>query len=68
MKLESQVPDARLFAEGLVLGNPVVEEIKARGTARVEDVVSAVSEALRREFGEPGVMPVQAIVFSATKA
>ena len=63
-----EMANARAFAEGLVLGNPVVEEIKGRGTARVEDAITAVVEALRRAFGEPGVMPLQAIVYRARKA
>lgn len=67
LKLEKEVPSTARFAEGLVYGNPVVEEIRERGTASVEDVTNAVAEALVAEFGEPGRMPLRAIVFEAKK-
>ena len=69
VKREQDIPDASLFAQGLVYGNPVIEEIKGRGTAKPEDVVAAVTAALRKEFGlDPRRMPLQAIVVSAKKA
>lgn len=67
LKLEKEVPSIARFAEGLVYGNPVVEEIKERGTASVEEVTNAVAEALAAEFGEPCRMPLHAIVFEAKK-
>jgi ubiquinone/menaquinone biosynthesis C-methylase UbiE len=68
LKIEKEIPKARLFAEGLVLGNPVIDEIRARGTADPEAVVAAVTKALHGAFGQdPGRMPLQAIVFSALK-
>lgn len=66
--VEQPIADARVFAEGLVPGNPVIEEIRSRGTAEPGAVIAAVGSALRRAFGEPGCMPLQAIVVSARKA
>ncbi len=63
--LEKEIPSTAAFARGLVLGNPLVEQIRARG-GDPDRVVEAVVEALRREFGpDPGRMPLQAIVFEA---
>jgi SAM-dependent methyltransferase len=62
------IPRARLFAEGLVLGNPAFVAITERGKAAPERVVEAMTEALHQEFGiDPGRFPLQAIVFSARK-
>jgi SAM-dependent methyltransferase len=65
--LEKDVPSADRFARGLISGSPVSLEISERGTASVEDITNAVAEALIAEFGEPGKMPLQAIVFEANK-
>ncbi len=44
------------------------DEIRGRGGIDPEMVVSAVVDALHREFGDsPGRMPLQVIVFSAEK-
>ena len=68
VKVEKEIPKARLFAEGLVIGNPVIDEIRTRGTADAESVVAAVTAALNKAFGpDPGRMPLQAIVFSARR-
>jgi ubiquinone/menaquinone biosynthesis C-methylase UbiE len=68
VRFEKTVPDAALFARGLVFGNPLIEQIRARGGVDPEAVVEALTQALRREFGaDPGRMRLQAIVFSATK-
>lgn len=67
LKFEVEIPAAAIFAEGLVHGNPGAEEIRERGSASVEEVVSAVTDALVTEFGEPGKMPLQAIVFEANR-
>lgn len=65
--LESPIADARLFARGLVLGNPVIEEIRARGASAPEKVIDALASALEREFGSgpSAKMPLQAIAFTA---
>ncbi len=67
VKLEKEIPDAGAFARGIVYGNPLIEQIRARG-GEPEKVHEAVVQKLRREFGvDPGRMPLQAIVFSAKK-
>ena len=66
--IDQKIPNARWFAEGLILGNPIVEEICARGVADPTEIIDAVTAALRREFGQcPGRMPLQAIVFEAAR-
>jgi ubiquinone/menaquinone biosynthesis C-methylase UbiE len=68
IKLEKEIPDAGAFARGIVYGNPLIEQIRARG-GEPEKVHKAVVEKLRGEFGaDPGRMPLQAIVFEAKKA
>jgi ubiquinone/menaquinone biosynthesis C-methylase UbiE len=63
-----QIPDARNFARGVVYGSPVIEQVRARGGIDPEEIVAAVAQRLRREFGaDPGQMPLQAIFFSARK-
>jgi ubiquinone/menaquinone biosynthesis C-methylase UbiE len=67
-RIDQKIPNARWFAEGLILGNPIVEEICARGVADPTEIIDAVTAALRREFGQcPGRMPLQAIVFGAAR-
>jgi len=66
--IEKEIPDATLFARGLVYGNPAIDEIRSRGSAGPEAVTAALADALRAEFGEdPGRMSLQAIVVSAAK-
>jgi ubiquinone/menaquinone biosynthesis C-methylase UbiE len=66
LKIDKAIPNAQAFAEGLILGNPIIDEICARGTADPDAIVAAVTAALYRAFGQdPGHMPLQAIVFSA---
>jgi len=66
--LEKEIPDAAIFARGLVYGNPLIDQVRARGGVEPELIVDALMQALRREFGvDPGHMPLQAILYSATK-
>lgn len=68
IKIGKTIPKARRLAEALIFGNPIIEEIRARGTADPDMIVTAVTQALHRAFGQdPGCMPLQAIVFSARK-
>jgi SAM-dependent methyltransferase len=68
LKIEKAIPQARHFAEGLVRGNPIIQEIEVRGTARPNEIVDAVTTALQRTFGaDPGRMSLQAIVFEARR-
>ncbi|MBV8616449.1 MAG: class I SAM-dependent methyltransferase [Acetobacteraceae bacterium] len=67
VRVEKDVPSAAAFARGLVFGNPLAEQVRARG-GDPDRVVAAVGEALRREFGpDPGRMRLQAIVFEAAR-
>ena len=62
-----EVSDIDAFAEGLVRGNPAIEEIKARAKVPAEKIISAINENLKSEFGPNRRMPLQAIVFEARK-
>ena len=65
---EKEIPDAVHFARGLVYGNPLIEQIRARGSVNPDQVVDTLARALRAEFGaDPGRMPLQAIIFSASR-
>jgi SAM-dependent methyltransferase len=66
--LEKEIPEVAAFASGLVYGNPLIDQIRARGGVEPERIVEAVLDELRREFGaDPGRMALQAIIFSARK-
>jgi SAM-dependent methyltransferase len=68
LRIDKTIPASRQFAEGLILGNPIIEEIRVRGTTDSVTIIAAVTTALQSAFGEdPGQMPLQAIVFSALK-
>jgi SAM-dependent methyltransferase len=68
LKIDKAIPKVRVFAEGLILGNPIVEEIRKRGSSSPDAIITAVAAALQSAFGEdPGRMPLQAIVFGAFK-
>jgi SAM-dependent methyltransferase len=66
--LYKQIPDVAAFARGLIYGNPMIDQIRGRGGVDPDRVVAAVSATLSREFAPDGRMPLQAIVFSATRA
>jgi hypothetical protein len=67
VRLEKEIPDAARFARGLIHGNPLIDQIKARGGVDPDRIVDALAQALRQEFGtDPGRIPLQAIVFSAS--
>jgi membrane protease YdiL (CAAX protease family)/SAM-dependent methyltransferase len=69
VSLDKQVADWSLLARGLVLGNPLVDEIKQRGGQTSEQVIDRFTEAFRTHFGtEPSSMPLKAIIFRATKS
>jgi len=68
LRLEKEIPDAACFAQGIVYGNPLIDQIRARGGVEPDRVVDAVAQALRVEFGtHPGRMTLQAMIFSASK-
>ncbi|HEY3155007.1 MAG TPA: methyltransferase domain-containing protein [Candidatus Eisenbacteria bacterium] len=62
----SQSPSAEEFARGLVEGNPVVNEIQARGGASVDEVVKQLAASITKKLGgRPVPVHLQAIVFEA---
>jgi ubiquinone/menaquinone biosynthesis C-methylase UbiE len=68
LKIDKTIPQARRLAQGLILGNPIIEEIRERATANPDAMIVAVTAALHRAFGpDPGRMVLQAIIFSALK-
>lgn len=61
------VPDLKAFATGLVYGNPLIEQIKARG-GDPEQVLSTMLAELQQSFGTAPIrIPLQVLVFSARK-
>jgi SAM-dependent methyltransferase len=59
-------PSARSLAIGLVEGNPGIVEIRERARAEPDEIVEAVTEAIREELGDDPVRcPMEAIVVSA---
>jgi len=67
VSLSKEVPDARSFARGLVFGNPMADQIRARG-GDPDDMLSALAEALHAEIEKDnGKARLQIIVFSAQK-
>ena len=68
LKIDKTIPEARRLAQGLIFGNPIIEEICARGTTNPGAIVDAVTVALQSAFGQdPARMPLQAIIFGALK-
>jgi hypothetical protein len=48
---EKEIPSAATFARGMVHGNPLVDQIRARGSVAPDRVVDALTQALHGEFG-----------------
>jgi SAM-dependent methyltransferase len=67
IRQERELPETANFARAAVHGNPLIDQVRARGGVDPERIVDALTQEFRREFGDPGRMPIQAIVFSATK-
>jgi SAM-dependent methyltransferase len=66
LDLESTAPSADDFARGLVEGNPVVNEIQARGGVSVEEVRERLAQRLKAELGDrPVTARLRTIVFEA---
>lgn len=67
VRRETETANLAAFARGFVYGNPIAEQIRARGIDP-DQVVDALIEALRGAVGaDPGRMALQAIVFEASK-
>jgi ubiquinone/menaquinone biosynthesis C-methylase UbiE len=67
VRFQKDVPDPSILARGLVYGSPIIDQVRARGGVDPEQIVGAIVQDYRREFGNPGLMPLQATVFSAKK-
>ena len=68
LRLKKTVPEVATYAQALVLGNPLVDQIRARGSIDPERVIEELAEVLPREFGtDPMGVPLQAIVFEARR-
>jgi ubiquinone/menaquinone biosynthesis C-methylase UbiE len=68
LRLNKTVDDITAFARGLVYGNPMIEQIRARGGIDPEAVVGGLAGELGRAFGTgPATVPLQTILFSARK-
>lgn len=64
--LEARCPSAAAAARGLVLGNPVLSAIEARGTVAPERIIAALTEALAQAGGAgPLALPMCALVLVA---
>jgi len=67
VRFEKAIGDGSRLARGVVYGSPLIDQIGARGGLDPEQVVQALLMEYRREFGNPGKMPLQAMVFSAKR-
>ena len=68
MKSTSRLAETRLFARGLLEGNPVASEIANRATYSLDQIREWLIERLEGAFGrEPGRMPLKAHVFLARR-
>jgi SAM-dependent methyltransferase len=67
LKREKAIPDTSAFARGMVRGNPVYDQLKARPETDPEAVIKTLASRFDAEFGKPAKMSVQAIFFEATK-
>jgi hypothetical protein len=68
LSLSKIIPDVPTYARALVLGNPLIDQIRARGGVDPERVIEELADALPRKFGtDPTRIPLQAIVFEAKR-
>jgi SAM-dependent methyltransferase len=66
LTLNKIVPNVPTYARAVVLGNPLIDQIRARGGVDPERVIDSLTKAIPREFGtDPTCIPLQAIVFEA---
>jgi ubiquinone/menaquinone biosynthesis C-methylase UbiE len=69
VSLTGSSSSARSAAQGLVKGNPVINAIRERGTADVDEIVLALARALEARFGAgPLQVPLCAHVVTAIKS
>ena len=67
LRIEAPVPDPAGFAQGLVRGSPLVEQLRSRG-ADLDSFVEIVAQRVRRAIAGSGTTPLQAIFFEAEKS
>jgi SAM-dependent methyltransferase len=68
LSLNKIIADVPTYARAVVLGNPLIDQIRTRGGVDPERVIEELAEALPREFGaDPTCIPLQAIVFEAKR-
>jgi ubiquinone/menaquinone biosynthesis C-methylase UbiE len=67
--LKKSVLDWEAFAQGLVHGNPLIDEIHARGHKNEAEIVQTIESDLRNTFGnEPASMPLKIHIFRGEKS
>lgn len=64
---DKEIADMRSLAYALVYGNPLIDMIRSRGGVDPDRVADSLEQALSREFGNPGRIPLQTIVFEASR-
>ncbi len=68
IRLQKRDADLTALARGQVYGSPLIDQIQQRGGFEAEQIVAALVQAYRSEFGnDPATIPLQAILFSARK-
>lgn len=66
--LDKALEDPETFAEALVYGNPMIDEIRSRGGVDPDEVASAILDALRARLGPPPLrMPLAAYIFTCQR-
>ncbi|MBR1121447.1 methyltransferase domain-containing protein [Bradyrhizobium lablabi] len=67
IRQERRIPDIAAFAHAAVHGNPLIDQVRQRGGVDPQQIVDALAQEFRREFGDPGRMAIQAMIISAKK-
>lgn len=66
--LNKTIEDPEKFAEALVYGNPMIDEIRSRGGVDPDEVASAILDEMRDRFGPPPLrMPLEAVIFTCRR-
>lgn len=67
IRLNKKIGDPEAFARGLIFGNPIIDDVRARGGVDPEEMAAAVLEDLYATFGPSDmVMPLESTIFSCT--
>jgi len=68
LSLNKTIPDVPTYARAIVLGSPLIDQIRTRGGVDPERIIEELAESLPRKFGtDPTRIPLQAIVFEARR-